>query len=185
MDYFCFAHRSGLTTVSYTPVGVFWSAPYKPLMLVCTSAWLRSTPASPALSSGSRCSSSHTDSWKQSPGRARSLWWCYVTPGNPASATRTTWDWWAPLLSRWRSTVIPSGWRKDRQGHVGEGWESANGNTYRKWRRAETGDTIEKSDAEKVERSWDEHHCVVRKKMQLRAAKTAVTDGPTRKENVR
>lgn len=131
--------------VLFTPIEVSWFAPSTHPMPEFISASLKNTHTSPTLLSGSRCSWSPTDSWTKSLDPAKIWRWSAATVSRPASTTRTTWEWWAHLSALWRSTATHCGWRRGHRGDEGEGWEVANGNTFRKWRRAETGDTTGKS----------------------------------------
>lgn len=142
---FFLSPRSSWTIASCTPIEVSSFAPSTRPTSAFTSAWLRSTRTSPTLSSGSRCSWSQTDNWTRSPDPARTWQGSAATASSPASTTRTTLGPWAPPSALWRSTATRCGWKRGRRGAEGEAWEVANGNTFRKWRRAETGDTTEKS----------------------------------------
>lgn len=143
--FFFLPPRSSWTIVSCTPTEACWFAPSTHLTLAFISVWLKSTHTSPALLSGSRCSSSLTDNWTQGLELPRTSRGSAAMASNPASTTRTTWERWARHSTLWRSTATRCGWRRGRQGAEGVGWEVANGNTCRKWRRVETGGTTEKS----------------------------------------
>lgn len=137
--------RSSWMIVSCTLNEACWFAPSTHLTLAFTSAWLKSTRTLPSLLSGSICSSSQTDNWMEGIGLLKTSQGSAATAWSPAITTRTTWERWARPSALWRSTATLCGWRRGHRGAEAEVWEVANGNTFRKWRRAEIGDTTEKN----------------------------------------